>query len=176
MPIKCAGAPQKAMYLSCDWWQKQGVLKDIEVAFCSAGGVLFGVADFVPPLMQYVERYGARLDFNHTLTAVDGPGHKAWFKQVDAEGKASLVEKDFDLLHVVPPQRAPEFIRQRPTMKPCATRASAISSASAMCAPRPMPRPPRRCASRRRWWPRTSSRCLPAVVRARSTMAMAPAR
>ncbi|WP_372876566.1 TIGR01244 family sulfur transferase [Pseudomonas sp.] len=114
MPIKCAGAPQKAMYLSCDWWRKQGVLEDIEVEFCSAGGVLFGVADFVPPLMQYVERYGARLDFNHTLTAVDGPGHKAWFKQVDAAGKTCVVEKDFDFLHVVPPQRAPEFIRQSP--------------------------------------------------------------
>ena len=114
MPIKCAGAPQKAMYLSCDWWQKQGVLQDIEVDFCTAGAVLFGVADFVPSLMQYVERYGARLNFNTTLTAVDGPAHKAWFKQVDAAGTASVVEKSFDLLHVVPPQRAPAFIRQSP--------------------------------------------------------------
>ena len=24
MPIKCAGAPQKAMYLSCDHWEKGG--------------------------------------------------------------------------------------------------------------------------------------------------------
>src|SRR3546814_8274664 len=48
--------------------------------FCSAGAVLFGVADFVPALMQYVERYGARLNFNHNLVAVDGPARKAWFK------------------------------------------------------------------------------------------------
>ncbi|MFX9555899.1 NAD(FAD)-dependent dehydrogenase, partial [Acinetobacter baumannii] len=27
MPIKCAGAPQKAMYLSADYWLKQGKLK-----------------------------------------------------------------------------------------------------------------------------------------------------
>ncbi|PAU66475.1 TIGR01244 family protein [Pseudomonas sp. PIC25] len=113
MPIKCAGAPQKAMYLSCDWWHRQGVLKDIEVEFCSAGAVLFGVADFVPPLMRYVERYGAQLNFNTNLVAVDGPAHKAWFKPTAAEGGA-LVEKDFDFLHVVPPQRAPAFIRQSP--------------------------------------------------------------
>ena len=31
MPIKCAGAPQKAMYLACDAWKRRGVLKDIEV-------------------------------------------------------------------------------------------------------------------------------------------------
>ncbi|MGB3378242.1 MAG: FAD/NAD(P)-binding oxidoreductase, partial [Allopontixanthobacter sediminis] len=31
MPIKCAGAPQKAMYLSCDVWKDSGVLGNIEV-------------------------------------------------------------------------------------------------------------------------------------------------
>ena len=61
MPIKCAGAPQKAMYLSCDHWRQQAVLKDIEVEFNLAGAMLFGVKEFVPPLMRYVERYGARL-------------------------------------------------------------------------------------------------------------------
>ena len=112
MPIKCAGAPQKAMYLSCDHWLKQGVLKDIEVDFCSAGAVLFGVADFVPPLMKYVERYGAHLNFNNTLVKVDGEAHKAWFKVTAADGSTSLVEREFDFLHMVPPQRAPEFVRQ----------------------------------------------------------------
>ncbi|MGQ7957852.1 TIGR01244 family sulfur transferase [Pseudomonas sp. SP16.1] len=114
MPIKCAGAPQKALYLSCDWWLKQGVLRQIEVEFCSAGAVLFGVPTFVPPLMKYVERYGVRLNFNTTLAAVDGPARKAWFTEVDANGETRTLEKDFDLLHAVPPQRAPEFIRQSP--------------------------------------------------------------
>jgi len=43
MPIKCAGAPQKAMYLSGDAWFRRGVLKDIDIQFMNAGGVLFGV-------------------------------------------------------------------------------------------------------------------------------------
>ena len=43
MPIKCAGAPQKSMYLSCDHWMRNGVLDDVEVQFRNAGGVLFGV-------------------------------------------------------------------------------------------------------------------------------------
>jgi sulfide:quinone oxidoreductase len=114
MPIKCAGAPQKAMYLSCDWWLKQGVLKDIEVEFDSAAAVLFGVADFVPSLMKYVERYDARLNFNSNLLRVDGPARTAWFRQTDAAGNSVEVEKRFDMLHAVPPQRAPEFIRQSP--------------------------------------------------------------
>ncbi|MEW6175847.1 MAG: bifunctional protein tyrosine phosphatase family protein/NAD(P)/FAD-dependent oxidoreductase [Pseudomonadota bacterium] len=112
MPIKCAGAPQKAMYLSCDHWLRQGVLKDIQVDFCSAGAVLFGVADFVPGLMAYVERYGAELSFNNRLTAVDGPARKAWFDVVDSNGQSRRVVREFDMLHLVPPQHAPEFIRQ----------------------------------------------------------------
>src|SRR3546814_2360842 len=56
MPIKCAGAPQKAMYLSCDAWREAGCLRDVKVEFHNAGGVLFGVEAYVPALMEYVER------------------------------------------------------------------------------------------------------------------------
>ena len=114
MPIKCAGAPQKALYLSCDHWLKRGVLKNIDVEFNLAGAALFGVATFVPPLMKYVEKYNARLAFNANLVKVDGPARKAWFEVKDAEGTARVEEKSFDLLHVVPPQVSPDFIRQSP--------------------------------------------------------------
>lgn len=110
MPIKCAGAPQKAMYLSADYWLKQGKIKDISIHFYNTGGVLFGVKEYVPALMQYVEKYGSELHFNHQLVKVDGPAKKAWFKVVNDEN-VELVETDFDMLHVVPPQQAPDFIR-----------------------------------------------------------------
>ncbi|MBU0939490.1 MAG: NAD(P)/FAD-dependent oxidoreductase [Gammaproteobacteria bacterium] len=114
MPIKCAGAPQKALYLSCDHWLRQGGLHHIEVEFNLAGAALFGVATFVPPLMKYIEKYRARLAFNSNLIKVDGPARKAWFEVKDAEGNVSVEEKSFDLLHVVPPQIAPDFIRHSP--------------------------------------------------------------
>ncbi len=114
MPIKCAGAPQKAMYLSCDHWLRQGDLKNIKVEFNLAGAALFGVPTFVPPLMKYVEKYSAQLAFNSNLVKVDGPARKAWFEIKDAEGNVRVEEKTFDLLHVVPPQVSPDFIRHSP--------------------------------------------------------------
>ncbi|MDQ0740979.1 FAD/NAD(P)-binding oxidoreductase [Pseudomonas sp. W4I3] len=114
MPIKCAGAPQKALYLSCDHWLKQGTLQNIDVEFNLAGAALFGVPTFVPPLMKYVEKYNARLAFNANLVKVDGPARTAWFEVKDAEGNVTVEEKTFDMLHVVPPQVAPDFIRQSP--------------------------------------------------------------
>ena len=111
MPIKCAGAPQKAMYLSADHWLKSGRLNDIQIDFYNAGPVLFGVKEYVPALMEYVERYKARLHFSHRLTKIDGLAKKAWFTVTDADGNTSMLETSFDMIHVVPPQQAPDFIR-----------------------------------------------------------------
>ncbi len=111
MPIKCAGAPQKAMYLSADHWFKSGRLNQIEVDFYNAGAVLFGIKEYVPALMEYVEKYHANLHFQHRLTKVDGFSKRAWFSKTNTDGTVETVETDFDILHVVPPQQTPDFIR-----------------------------------------------------------------
>ncbi|HIL28826.1 MAG: TIGR01244 family protein [Micavibrio sp. TMED27] len=114
MPIKCAGAPQKAMYMSADHWFRSGTIKKIDIEFYNAIGVLFGVKEYVPALMEYVEKYNANLNFDHTLFKIDGVAKKAWFKKV-VEGKdPEIVEIDFDMIHVVPPQTAPDFVRVSP--------------------------------------------------------------
>nr|WP_300307366.1 FAD/NAD(P)-binding oxidoreductase [Halomonas sp.] len=109
MPIKCAGAPQKAMYLSCDHWRRQGHLADIDVSFCNAAPVLFGVPAFVPALERYISRYDIGVNYQHRLIAVDGPSKTACFAVTGEDGEHQQ-ERSFDLLHVVPPQRAPAFI------------------------------------------------------------------
>ena len=114
MPIKCAGAPQKALYLSGDAWHRRGVLKDIDIQFMNAGGVLFGVKDYVPALMGYVEKYGADLNFFHNLVSVDGPAKKATFRIAKPEMEPAEITVDFDMMHVCPPQTAPDFIRVSP--------------------------------------------------------------
>ncbi|MQA41563.1 NAD(FAD)-dependent dehydrogenase [Rugamonas sp. FT29W] len=111
MPIKCAGAPQKAMYLAADHWRRNGVLGDIDIEFCSAGAVLFGVADYVPALMEYVDAYGVGLRFGNTLVAVDGEARMATFRRALPDGGSEQIQRGFDLLHVVPPQTPPDFIR-----------------------------------------------------------------
>ncbi|WP_065330467.1 bifunctional protein tyrosine phosphatase family protein/NAD(P)/FAD-dependent oxidoreductase [Tritonibacter mobilis] len=114
MPIKCAGAPQKAMYLSGDAWFRRGVGKDIDIQFMNAGGVLFGVKDYVPALMKYIEKYNATLNFFHTLIAVDGPAKTATFKVSQPDTDSREINVEFDMLHVCPPQVAPDFIRVSP--------------------------------------------------------------
>ncbi|MBT5718753.1 MAG: NAD(P)/FAD-dependent oxidoreductase, partial [Gammaproteobacteria bacterium] len=110
MPIKCAGAPQKALYLSCDNWLRHKVLNDIEVDFMNAGGVLFGVSEYVPALQSYIDRYGVNVNYFHNLEAVDGKEKVAHFKIVSGENEGEQIVKPFDMIHVCPPQRAPDFV------------------------------------------------------------------
>jgi sulfide:quinone oxidoreductase len=114
MPIKCAGAPQKAMYLSADAWLRRDVLNNIDIEFNNAGGVLFGVKEYVPALMDYVERYGAKLNFFHNLIAVDGRGKTATFEVKEPNSEPRTVNMTFEMMHVCPPQTAPDFIRVSP--------------------------------------------------------------
>ena len=114
MPIKCAGAPQKALYLSGDHWFKSGVLGNIQIDFMNAGGVLFGVKDYVPALESYIKKYNANLNFFHRLISVDGPAKKATFEVAKPDTEKTTVTVEFDMLHAVPPQIAPDFIRVSP--------------------------------------------------------------
>lgn len=113
MPIKCAGAPQKAMYLSCHRWEKSRVLPRTDVQFHTAGAALFGVPAYVPALMDYVERYGINLNFGSKLVEIDGPAKTAIFEQTDGDGVKRVAQR-FDMIHVVPQQVAPDFIRSSP--------------------------------------------------------------
>jgi len=110
MPIKCAGAPQKALYLSADHWHRSGVLNSIQVDFYNAGEVLFGVKEYVPALMSYIEKYRAQLHFGHRLVKIDGDNKRAWFETSSPDGQKQQVEAEFDMIHVCPPQCAPDFV------------------------------------------------------------------
>ncbi len=114
MPIKCAGAPQKIMYLAADRFRKKGILDNISVEFFTAGPAMFGVPFFAKALNKVVAGYGIKPYFNHNLIAIDGPAKTATFELTDAEGKQQQLVKSFDMIHVTPPQSAPDFIKNSP--------------------------------------------------------------
>lgn len=107
MPIKCAGAPQKALYLSADTFRKRGIKAN--VGFYLQGGAMFGVPAYSKALDKVIADYAATPYFKHELVAVNGPAHEATFKTEDGN-----VTRKFDMLHVVPPQSAPDFIKSSP--------------------------------------------------------------
>ncbi|MBS1089524.1 NAD(P)/FAD-dependent oxidoreductase [Gluconobacter wancherniae] len=111
MPIKCAGAPQKTVYLSSDHWRREGSLHRTKVEFCMAGDALFGVPYYVPALQKQIDFYGVDLHKKENLIKIDGEKKEATFKKV---GTDETVVRKFDMIHVVPPQSAPDFIKKSP--------------------------------------------------------------
>ncbi len=117
MPIKCAGAPQKAMYLSCHRWERAGLLEQMDVQFHTATPSLFGVAAYVPALEAYIARYGIDMQLESRLVSIDGAAKVAIFEQRRGDD-VHRVEERFDMIHVVPPQVAPAFIAASPLAAP----------------------------------------------------------
>ena len=110
-PIKCAGAPQKAMYLSEETFRMNGVRKKVEVHFMSAGPRLFGVQKYREALEKVVKSRGIQTHFQRNLIKVDGEKHVATFKDLQS---GELHQESFTMLHVVPPMSAPDFIKRSP--------------------------------------------------------------
>jgi len=114
MPIKCAGAPQKIMYLAADRFRKKGILDKMNIEFCNAGPAIFGIPFFAKALSKVVAGYGIKTNFNSNLVAIDGPTKTATFETTDVDGNKQRVTKAFDMIHVTPPQSAPDFIKKSP--------------------------------------------------------------
>jgi sulfide:quinone oxidoreductase len=110
-PIKCAGAPQKIAYLAAHQAHKRGLIVNSDFRFYTGGAALFSVPDFIPYLQEVARRYGIELNYGHNLIAVDGEARIARFETSDGQGGKKTIERPFDLLHVTPPQCAPDFIR-----------------------------------------------------------------
>lgn len=109
-PIKCTVAPQKAMYLSADYWLRQKCINNISIDFYNSESALSGLSNKKSVLKNSVRKYHVRFHLNHKLISVDGLNKLAWFDVIDADGNISTLERKYDLLHVVPPQLPPDFI------------------------------------------------------------------
>jgi sulfide:quinone oxidoreductase len=107
-PIKCAGAPQKIMYLADEHFRKRGVRDRARVIFASAGGAIFGVKRYANTLEKVIARKGIDTLFKHDLVEVRAASNEAIFRKVDDREEVVL---PYSMLHVVPPQSAPDVIK-----------------------------------------------------------------
>ena len=111
-PVKCGGAPHKIMYLAADYFRKHRVLDKADIQYWSGAAKLFAVPKYEKTLLQVCKRANIKLNLMYNLTEIDGPNHKATFVGFGEDNKGEVKEVDFDMIHVTPPQSAPDFVRQ----------------------------------------------------------------
>lgn len=110
-PIKCAGAPQKIMYLADDALRRQGVRARSKVIYASATAGIFGVKHYAVPLNKIVARKQIDTHFRQDLVAVRPQSKEAVFRHLDTGAELVL---PYALLHVVPPMSGPNFLKAGP--------------------------------------------------------------
>ncbi|MGZ4402576.1 MAG: FAD-dependent oxidoreductase [Gaiellaceae bacterium] len=110
-PIKCPGAAQKIMYLADDHFRRAGVRERSRVVFVSAGARIFGVDKYARTLERVLARKGIETLFRHELVAVRGATREAVVRNLET-GEESTIP--YGLLHVSPPQSAPDVVKESP--------------------------------------------------------------
>ncbi|KAG1831805.1 sulfide-quinone oxidoreductase [Suillus variegatus] len=112
--IKCPGAPQKIMWMAWDKYQKSGRGNNIKIDFMTGMPFMFSVKKYSDVLNALRIERGIGAEFQHNLVSIDVANRKATFKKVDG----SIMDRDFTLMHVVPPMGPLDFIKGSPIADP----------------------------------------------------------
>lgn len=129
-PIKCGGAPQKIAYLVADYLRKHHLTSKSNVIFATPGGVIFGVKEVKKTLEKVIDRYGMHFKPHYAPVKIDAEKQVITFKyngehpeqyKIEAGNKLrekkvddTTIEMPFEMLHLAPPQGAPDFISKSP--------------------------------------------------------------
>ncbi len=106
-PLKCAGAPLKMSFMLRDRLLKAGTLGGSKISFQSAFGNVFGVKMVNDNVLERLKALDIDVEFSRKLAAIDIGARRATF--VSPEGEKQ--ELPYDFIHVVPPMRAPDAVK-----------------------------------------------------------------
>jgi sulfide:quinone oxidoreductase len=129
-PIKCGGAPQKTMYLADDYFRKSGAINKTNVIYATPGSVIFGVKEFADTLNKVIQRKGIHVKYFYALSKIDPIKREVYFRYAKPGDNQCVVTENnkimeriqgeseivipYDMLHLAPPQSAPDFIKKSP--------------------------------------------------------------
>lgn len=105
--MKCGGAPLKHAFLIDDIARRAGNAARTDIFYAAHNDALFGVPIVAERVRMLFEERGIGALYSHVLKAVDAGRRIATFRTPTGDQ-----EIRYDYLHVVPPQRAPDFVPQ----------------------------------------------------------------
>ncbi|WP_353172471.1 NAD(P)/FAD-dependent oxidoreductase [Paracandidimonas soli] len=107
--MKCAGAPLKYTFLTDDHLVRRGNRGKAEIVYNANNKVLFSVPIVSEKVRMLFRERGIRVNYERVLQSID-PGRRiATFRTPDG-----TEEQDYDFIHVIPPMRAPDAVRNSP--------------------------------------------------------------
>ncbi|KAH7889732.1 FAD/NAD(P)-binding domain-containing protein [Phlebopus sp. FC_14] len=108
--IKCAGAPQKIMWMAWDRYQTTGRVNNVKIDFMTGMPSMFSVKKYSEALDALRIERGVGAEFQHNLVSVDAVNRKATFKSADG----TTIDREYTVLHVTPPMGPLDVIKRSP--------------------------------------------------------------
>ncbi len=129
-PIKCGGAPQKIMYMAEEYFRKRGIRDKTNVVFATPGSVIFGVKEFAKELNKIILERDIIFKAYYAPHSIDPINKIIYFHYSEPGENACVITEQnklnerltgateiampYDMLHLAPPQSAPDFIKRSP--------------------------------------------------------------
>lgn len=111
-PVKCAGAPQKIMYLSDAYLRKTGKRAKANIIYNTSLPVLFGIKKYADALWDIVKQRDLQVNLRQNLIEVRADKREAVFENLDKPGETKVVE--YEMLHVTPPMGPNRVVQGSP--------------------------------------------------------------
>ncbi|CAH1790317.1 unnamed protein product [Owenia fusiformis] len=112
-PIKCAGAPQKIMYLADYHFRKMGKRDKANILYNTSLPVIFGVKKYADALLEVVKDKGITTNFRTCLTEIKHDSKEAVFQNLDTGDNQTV---KYEMLHAVPPMSCPDVLKKHPDL------------------------------------------------------------
>ena len=113
---KCGGAPKKVCLLSWDNARKNNNTDKLDLRYYTASSVLYNVPHFTPRLEEIYKERNIPVETNCRLKGIDVHAKRAYFERVEklADGtkRTTPFSDDYDFMHFMAPQSAPDFVRE----------------------------------------------------------------
>lgn len=111
-PVKCAGAPQKIMYLSEAYFRKTGKRSKANIIFNTSLGAIFGVKKYADALQEIIQERNLTVNYKKNLIEVRADKQEAVFENLDKPGETQVLS--YEMLHVTPPMSSPDVLKKSP--------------------------------------------------------------
>lgn len=107
-PIKCAGAPQKVMYITEDYLKKKGIRDKAKIIYKTSTPAIFAVKKYAQKLQQICNSRNISVDTRQSLIKINSTQKVATFEFLDEPNKTESIE--YSMLHVTPPMSPPDVL------------------------------------------------------------------
>lgn len=107
--MKCAGAPLKMTFVTDYKAREAGRRKNCDIIYNAHNDAVFAIVPVNARVKEMFSERDIQVRYHHILKAIDATARQATFQTPEGD-----VVTDYDMIHVVPPMRAPQAVRESP--------------------------------------------------------------